>query len=875
MMRSLFSGVSGLVSHQVAMDVEGNNIANVNTVGFKQSRTNFQDSLLQTMKPSTSPQGQLGGRNALQVGSGVGVANVQRIHSQGATMATDKKTDMAINGNGFFVVSKDGGRTYNYTRAGNVSFDANGNLVNPNGLIVQGWLADKDFVVDSTMGIKNISVDLGMTVPAKPSTEIIVSANLNAGMTVEEYERQAAAATVGMDSDIGNLYNYEGEPINLKKNIDQISLDLTRQYDVGGTLVESTSTHTFIYGDGSTETDGYFTTMKELLDEINARIKDSTGIYDNKVLLTGDGKIAAARHISAIHASTSTSELLVDMLEPATYGSYQSRSFKPSVNGYIGADIVGELFDATGGALKMKTGEGIAVSVQNLGETRKFVYRAPDPDNSNSYLNNNFQDSLDVTKAGSDQGFHWMRDANGDRAFMNVGDQITFTINPTAANATVAPLTLTYGMTGEGGFQTIEDLINQVNITLRNAHENAPQLTWDSDNGTIVDAAGVIGGVALTDSTGAAPTAGSPLALLQANFDTLAGADGVASESAQFKKNDVYYFTDTQELANLYQDALDDAGDPLNFNLPLEALVSLNEEGQLVIANQGTDNFRVDVTGYSAITGEMGHNVGNQRFSQSMALGAVVSTGSSTNSQKLFAATWRTGVEVFDSSGSKHQLTINFRKVSTSNDNNEPTVWKWYVDAPAPTTFEYPTFGEIRFNLDGSVQSYSPPSITLNPNTGSSSGQIIRLDFGSGGAFGGLTSFADVSTTRYREADGYAGGFLRDISVDQTGTLIGEFSNGKNFKLAQVALATFANDEGLSAIGGNLYAEAPNSGGPTIGTAGTASRGEIAPSNLEMSNVDLSKSLTNLIIIQRGYQASSKTITTSDQLLNTLLQLKQ
>lgn len=334
MMRSLFSGVSGLVSHQVAMDVEGNNIANVNTAGFKYSRTNFQDSLLQTMKPSTSPQGELGGRNALQVGSGVSVANVQRIHSQGATQQTDNNTDMAINGNGMFVVSDDGGKTYKYTRAGNFSFDANGNLVNPNGLIVQGWLADNEFNVDSSMGIENITIDPAMTVPAQSTTEIEVSANLNAGDNVKSSERKAMETTVNMSDDIGALYSYNGTPVGLKKNIDTLVLELTRRFDVAGTMTESTSTHTFTYGEGSTDTDGYFTTMKDLLDEINARIKDSAGIYDNKVLLTGDGKIAGAQHITNIIDSLSTNAVLNDILEPATYGNYQSRSFKTSVNGF-------------------------------------------------------------------------------------------------------------------------------------------------------------------------------------------------------------------------------------------------------------------------------------------------------------------------------------------------------------------------------------------------------------------------------------------------------------------------------------------------------------------------------------------------------------
>ena len=875
MMRSLFSGVAGLVSHQVAMDVEGNNIANVNTTGFKYSRTNFQDSLLQTLKPSTAPQGELGGKNALQIGSGVSVANVQRIHLQGATQATDKNTDMAINGNGFFIVSDDGGKTYHYTRAGNFTFDANGNLVNPNGLIVQGWIADAQFNVDSSMGIRNITIDPAMTVPAKTSTQINVSANLNAGIQVGASERTPAASTLILNNDIGTLYSYNGQPLGLKKNVDTLTLELSRRFDVGGVMTESAAVYTFTYGDGTNSTDGYFVTIQELLNEINARIKDSTGVYDNRVVITGDGTIAAAQHVTALLESMSTNAVLNDILLPMTYGTYQSRSMKNNVNMFLGGDNVGELFNDTGDAFLLKSGQGLAFSASNLVETRKFLYREANPENNNDYLSNNFQSSLDVTKATKDQGLHWTLNSLGEKASLNAGDQITLTFDPATTGATIAPQTFTYGMAGAGGFQTIEELLEQVNIVLTNASSTA-QLVWNEDDGTIEDGFNVLTAMNITLAGGGAAAANTPQARLQTMFDAL--VTGGASEA--FKKNDVYYFTNVQELVNLYQDGIDDAGDALNFNIPIDATTIVNDLGQIEVKNNSGSNFTVMVTGYNAFpkTGEaaMGMNSGNLAFTKAMSMNPTIAVGSTAMSGRLYAATFRAGVEVYDSSGAKHQLVLNFRKVTTSHDNNAPTVWKWYVDAPEPTTFEYPTYGEIRFNLDGSVQSYSPPSITVNPNTGSASGQIIRLEFGSGGAFNGLTSFAETSSIRNGTgADGYAGGFLQEISVTQTGMLIGEFSNGRQFDLGQVSMATFVNDEGLKAVGGNLYAEAPNSGVATIGTAGTASRGDIAPQNLEMSNVDLSKSLTNLIIIQRGYQASSKTITTSDQLLTTLLSLKQ
>ena len=117
-------------------------------------------------------------------------------------------------------------------------------------------------------------------------------------------------------------------------------------------------------------------------------------------------------------------------------------------------------------------------------------------------------------------------------------------------------------------------------------------------------------------------------------------------------------------------------------------------------------------------------------------------------------------------------------------------------------------------------------------------------------------------------------GDLNGLSVDETGTVIGSFTNGRSFGLAQIAMATFTNNQGLESDGGNCFVQTSNSGDPIVGQASTGGKGSIQASSLEMSNVDLSRSLTQLIVIQRGYQANSKTITTADEMLNTLLQLK-
>ena len=138
MLRSLYSGISGLRSHQTMLDVTGNNIANVNTAGFKSSSVQFQDTLSQLTKGAGAP-GAAGGTNPAQVGLGVQVAGIATNFNQGSAQATGKATDMMISGDGFFSVTI-GGQTL-YTRAGSFSPDASGRLVTADGAILQGWAA--------------------------------------------------------------------------------------------------------------------------------------------------------------------------------------------------------------------------------------------------------------------------------------------------------------------------------------------------------------------------------------------------------------------------------------------------------------------------------------------------------------------------------------------------------------------------------------------------------------------------------------------------------------------------------------------------------------------------------------------------------------
>lgn len=178
MMRSLFSGVSGLKAHQTRMDVIGNNIANVNTTGFKSSRTTFADTLSQTLTGASAPQDNVGGTNPKQVGLGTGVASIDLLFTDGSVQSTGKNTDLCLSGNGLFVV-KQGSETY-YTRDGAFAFDSEGNYVLPSsGLYVQGWMAEKG-VLNTTGAADNIKIPAGKGMESEATAKVTYANNLNA-----------------------------------------------------------------------------------------------------------------------------------------------------------------------------------------------------------------------------------------------------------------------------------------------------------------------------------------------------------------------------------------------------------------------------------------------------------------------------------------------------------------------------------------------------------------------------------------------------------------------------------------------------------------------------------------------------------------------
>jgi flagellar hook protein FlgE len=255
---------------------------------------------------------------------------------------------------------------------------------------------------------------------------------------------------------------------------------------------------------------------------------------------------------------------------------------------------------------------------------------------------------------------------------------------------------------------------------------------------------------------------------------------------------------------------------------------------------------------------------------------AAVTVGGNLNADMPVASpgnTLSTSIVVYDLQGTPITTTMTFTHGPGAND--------WTVDATMPDTAGGPdvNVGTTTMTWDPTTQTFTPaPSMTLTPTAATgqwAAGATIDVDFGTPGSAEAITAFSGPSSAALISQDGKPAGTLQSFSIGRDGTVMGVFSNGQTQAVGRVALASFANPAGLEKAGDSTYRSGANSGLARIGTAGTNGLGALNGFSLEMSNVDLAQEFTELIVAQRGFQANSRVITASDELLQDLVNLKR
>lgn len=837
-MRSLWSGVSGLQAHQVAMDVEGNNISNVNTTGFKYSRADFGTMFSQTVKIATAPTDGRGGSNPLQIGLGVSVSSTTRIHSQGSVQTTDKNTDVAINGDGFFMVSDDGGLTRYLTRSGDFKLDAYGNFVNNAGFVVQGWNINWDTQsIDSSRTPQNIFIDPGMHIPAAQSTEVAIKANLNSGLSVGT----AKTPIYGLDS----VHGFNKKDGTAKNENDT---GITQFYTTSKNSVEVTEKGVDCAalfngkGDGLNLRDGQGIWVSYADSKFSTDVPNGVNVFNPNTQATQNGVIFWGDENNAVNLDITLNGVRIQnnsikSLDQAieyinTFTAPTDTREGTGVKAVRKADGSGIEFintNADGTTDNMKNIDLVVNQANTAGERHNLTWQAN---------NNSFQ------AASRKQGANsvWIprnNPVNGTERIQIV------TAHKYVYSSTPVQLDPMYNPDGGPAF-------NQANINTPGTAENNYR---NAVNGSLLN--------------------------------TTVRTFRTTEDLRELLQRDARYGVDYDGSGGFEADGSDvNEGVKVTVGATGEFIIS-NPNVQstppngIVQNNRRPHDISFNVTAYTDAKGKVSTNMAFTNIFKGFD-GVLTVGNSNRQSEQLFLSAFSAGLEIFDSLGSKHTIEVQFVKQSTTQDGGNE--WQMIIRVPEPaeinTTGEGPNnivVGTARFNNDGSLANYSPKTINFSPNNGAAPNQQIKLSFGTSGSNDGLVSSNSASTLTGQATDGYTSGNLKPdaIRVDDKGNILGEFTNGKTFAVAKMAMASVANNSGLEEIGGNLFKVTANSGAIVVGEAGTGGRGEMKTSALEMSNVDLSRSLTELIIIQRGYQANSKTISTSDQMLQTLIQLKQ
>ncbi|CEP77434.1 flagellar hook-basal body complex protein [Defluviitoga tunisiensis] len=712
MLRSMYSGITGLRNFQDQLDVVANNIANVNTIGFKGSRTTFQSTLFQTLAAGNAPQDLLGGINPMQIGLGSKIASIDKLMTQGSPMSTGKTTDMMIQGEGFFILS-DGVGQY-YTRAGNFTRDYNGFFVDPaSGMKLQGWTArltpDGQRIVDTNDPIGDIQISSGQVMPAKQTSFVKLAHNLNAGVGIQD-------TTIVIKSTLGEnipvRFSFERDLNNLNQNVylwEAKILDTNYNFS---NLADNTSSAALT----PTQT-------------INGKVElDDYGKVINWVNYAGDDSPLSDTRISIFDVNGNI--VGIDG-EPVTIGTNNNNN---NNTGTLSGSI--KLVDAT---------------------TNELVYYNPeDIQLSFDYDNNNNNYSFTIT----------LKDSQGQTIDFNyttnngtVGE-FNQLLSEGIVDDTTSP---NYKLTGLSikGVDDSDTINTTTTINLRSVRD--------------VIQPPVAGEIKFVDMNN--PTNFATAEYISPKTTT----STVVYDSLGNSYNVYLNFTKINENTWFWEAKLDD-GTPLYKITTDEQLV--NDPANGVIAFDSNGNLAA--TNWSIVNGNIVQSGGTAGF-------------------------WFDPAE---------------QGAALNPDVNPP-----------------------------SIAAAGPVMVSVN--------------------FQELTQFAAPHSIAVTEQDGNAQGTLDSFAINTNGEIIGIFSNGLTAPLGQVALATFNNPEGLLEVGNSMYAMSSNSGLPQIGVSGVGGRGSIIPGALEMSNVDLAEEFTNMIIAQRGFQANSRSITTADQILNELVNIKR
>ncbi|WP_050008030.1 flagellar hook-basal body complex protein [Butyrivibrio sp. WCE2006] len=907
MMRSLFSGVAGLKTHQVKMDVIGNNIANVNTTSFKSQSITFSDLMYQTSQRASRATERVGGTNARQIGLGAkSGAIATAITQQGATETTNNPFDMRITGDAFYVVNN--GNQTMFTRDGSFYVDGAGNLaMQSTGYFVYGWSAQEDpetgaITVNTNGGVGKLSIMTpeNMTYPPEGTTEAVVSGNIDAHDTNITSDTGKTVSLEFYDN-LGYLYTAKFAVRDVEGVEHAYTMTLDDILDSNGNTIGADKLSNVRFTNQANE------------EPITYNILDD---HTKLINTTNYSAIVGQTYTTFKNASGSTAYTKV----PTTgiiqdlNDSFPGFLYNVYGNEASGANATNYYEIAEDGSMtiyKVNPGTNATANLAPYYLARKtdsmFTYASPDGDTTSIAKTGNWADLADNSDPANPdpkkkvlQDMFMLTDAN--MTAIEALNEPSYVIS----NDGISKLTITGYVTGNKTYDTNNVVITSNGLSKAYIKIGTGAKKEIKKEGSITD---------LTSDIRQA------LGLDGNEFNTSSARYTIDTENTpptvSYKYPDTTVDIGPFENDRIY--AVDKknapAGSILFRNLKTDKTVTVSESGtvgslgssvkgilEAVYGYVPSDddvtysltgngaNFQVGVKDNSDIGGPYGITVSTKELNILVETPPQMTETTATfinqtDDSKLYENIPRSGYvsELYDAT-----LTHDFFE----------DVYGYTPDAGA-TDYENLTYNILENGTLQIIKNYI--GMTYNEKTGAieTPTEKITLQFikdslieNDVDLMGGFTNVnLDLSTTTNYNTmatstigavkgdkdslkTGRAVGEMNGVTISKDGSIYATYSNGQTKLLGQIATAEFANASGLEKNGDNLYTQTLNSGEATIQDV-TTDGGYITTGVLEMSNVDLSSEFTSMITTQRGFQANSRIITVSDTLLEELTNLKR
>lgn len=850
---SMWTSVSGLLSHSKKMQVVGNNLANVSTIGFKAQRMDFND-YLYTSGASAS--------GAVQMGAGTSVYALLGDFSQGSFESTNSFSDLAIDGKGFFGVRDPNSTAISYSRAGDFYFNEKGQFVNPQGYVVQGRPVDNTVRLTFNNGV----TDMGTTTDVQsayvgggsPQDVLFESWNINAQRTTN-----VSTAGTGLLNDISNQDKSTSMTSPLTALFDSWNANAEPPL-AGSAYAQSSSMKVYDEG-GSTH--------------------DLTIYYDAVSLERNNSDGSVGYALEGLPAGCKVYEYLVTIPPEEDMRSYggqgydvNSESWAKEPTRFYNDPVTGETCKNAG---VLASGILIFDSAGNLIDQTAYTFGATESPAAN-----------DQISGSPDDKSMWQPTKISNNGYP------TFTANFTGqplANSVSETMTSATGVTP---YSQAEEYIIELNMGLKQIAQPA----WENTeaNSVLLDANGkpyftsannnVNSNLAMSDGStvnGVELGTDSPLGYYYVSTDgAWAGQKvfGDAANAAACIYGDEYgYYTSATGGADRIYGHINVGGDKT---------IGVNANGKFFVTGDPNNNTQYEYTDGTLLLNKDGNGyyaVATTGGYTGAAEGDFVygtftdpAGGGNTDVAILHDAQGYYYIDQVGGNNDKVYLTngLNTSGVTSFSSGNVKGVYEYAAatnDADnyivKPQTFIEPVTGNDSNSLaslmtqleqkpDGSWQA------TVNLNTNAAT--MTAAEKQDNAIVANKDTYVDQTAQ-----DGYGSGRMSNMQFDENGVLYVTYNNGVTLPMWQLCIYDFENYQGLYREGGNLYSATSDSGNAMLGVAGDNGFGSLVAYSIEQSNVDMTTEFVQMIATQRGFQANSKGVTTTDTMLETVINMKR